>query len=65
MRKYDGLIIGSGAAGFAAALRAADFGVKIGIINNGPLGGTCVNVGCVVLRCIVLYSDRWWPCTST
>jgi len=51
MRKYDGLIIESGAAGFAVALRAADFGVKIGIINNGPLGGTCVNVGCVALYC--------------
>ncbi len=42
------LIIGGGAAAFAAATRAADAGVRVTMINAGlPLGGTCVNVGCV------------------
>lgn len=42
------LIVGGGAAAFAAATRAADLGVEVTMINDGlPLGGTCVNVGCV------------------
>lgn len=48
MRSYDYVIIGGGAAGFAAAIRANELGVKAALVNDGlPLGGTCVNVGCV------------------
>lgn len=47
-KKHDLLIIGGGAAAFAAATRAADLGASVLMINDGlPLGGTCVNVGCV------------------
>jgi len=58
MKKYGILIIGAGAAGFAAALRVADFGVKIGIVNDGPLGGTCVNVGCVPSKFLIEISNK-------
>lgn len=45
---YDLVIIGGGAAAFAAATRANDLGASALIVNSGlPLGGTCVNVGCV------------------
>ena len=45
---YDLVIIGSGAAGFAAATQAVELGVRTAMVNAGlPLGGTCVNVGCV------------------
>jgi len=45
---YDLIIIGGGAAGFAAATRADDLGAKVLMLNEGlPIGGTCVNVGCV------------------
>lgn len=45
---YDYLVIGAGSGGMASARRAADLhGKKVGIIERGPLGGTCVNVGCV------------------
>ena len=48
MEKYDLVIIGGGAGGFAAATKASELGVKAVIINSGlPIGGTCVNVGCV------------------
>ena len=43
----DLVIIGYGAAGFAALIRANELGVKPVIIGHGPIGGTCVNVGCV------------------
>ena len=44
----DFLILGGGAAAFSAATRANDLGVETVVINAGlPIGGTCVNVGCV------------------
>jgi mercuric reductase len=48
MGHYDFIIIGGGASAFAAAIRANELGAKTALINAGlPLGGTCVNVGCV------------------
>lgn len=48
MDKYDLIVIGGGAAAFAAATKANDLGAATLMINAGlPLGGTCVNVGCV------------------
>jgi len=42
------VIVGGGSTAFAAALRAAELGARATIINDGlPIGGTCVNVGCV------------------
>ena len=48
MKTFDMIIIGGGAGGFAAAIRANELEAKTAMINAGlPLGGTCVNVGCV------------------
>lgn len=48
MQKYDLVIVGGGAGAFAAAIKANELGAKTAFINDGlPLGGTCVNVGCV------------------
>lgn len=45
--EYDLLIIGSGGAAFAAAIRAVSHGANVGMIERGTVGGTCINVGCV------------------
>jgi glutathione reductase (NADPH) len=45
--KYDLLVIGGGSGGLAHAQRAAEYGARAAAIEYGPLGGTCVNVGCV------------------
>jgi mercuric reductase len=44
---FDLLVIGTGAAGMAAAIQGAELGAKVGIVEAGTLGGTCVNVGCI------------------
>ncbi len=44
---YDLLVIGGGSGGIACARRAAAHGARVAVIESGPLGGTCVNVGCV------------------
>jgi len=45
--KFDLLVIGGGSGGLAHAQRAAEYGAKAAVVEYGPLGGTCVNVGCV------------------
>lgn len=47
MESYDYLVIGGGSGGLASARRAARHGARVALIAKGPLGGTCVNVGCV------------------
>lgn len=44
---FDLLVVGPGSGGLASAFRAAKHGAKVGLIEGGELGGTCVNVGCV------------------
>ena len=44
---FDLVIIGSGSAAFAAALKAAEHDSKVAMVEKGTIGGTCVNVGCV------------------
>jgi len=44
---FDLVILGSGSAAFAAALKAATHGARTAMIERSTLGGTCVNVGCV------------------
>jgi glutathione reductase (NADPH) len=43
----DLVVIGGGSGGLAAAQRASEYGASVKVLENGPLGGTCVNVGCV------------------
>lgn len=44
---YDLIAIGGGSGGLSVAERAARYGAKCAVVEKGPLGGTCVNVGCV------------------
>ncbi|MGH8139487.1 MAG: glutathione-disulfide reductase [Steroidobacteraceae bacterium] len=45
--EFELLVIGGGSGGLAAAQRAAEYGARVALVESGPLGGTCVNVGCV------------------
>ena len=53
--KFDLLVIGGGSGGLAHAQRAAEYGVNAAVVEFAPLGGTCVNVGCVPKK-IMWYS---------
>lgn len=46
-------ILGAGSAAFAAAIRAAEEGARVTLIERGTLGGTCVNVGCVPSKIMI------------
>jgi len=45
--RYDLVVVGGGSGGLAHAQRAAEYGARAAVVEYGPLGGTCVNVGCV------------------
>ncbi|HTQ99813.1 MAG TPA: glutathione-disulfide reductase [Candidatus Acidoferrum sp.] len=47
MDQFDLFVIGGGSAGVRAARMAAGLGAKVALAESGPLGGTCVNVGCI------------------
>ncbi|WP_155853862.1 FAD-dependent oxidoreductase, partial [Arthrobacter sp. H5] len=46
----DVLVIGGGPAGMAAAVRAAELGARVAVVERARLGGTCINSGCVPTR---------------
>ena len=46
-KHYDLIAIGGGSGGLSVAERAARYGARCAVVEKGPLGGTCVNVGCV------------------
>lgn len=44
---FDLLVIGAGSGGVRASRMAAQRGVKVAVVEDAPLGGTCVNLGCI------------------
>ena len=53
MTKSDLIILGGGSAGVAAAIRAQELGARVTLINEGIIGGTCVNTGCVPSKTLI------------
>ncbi|WP_150287138.1 dihydrolipoyl dehydrogenase [Rhabdaerophilum calidifontis] len=53
MSAYDIIIIGSGPGGYVAAIRAAQLGFKVGIVEREHLGGICLNWGCIPTKALL------------
>ncbi len=57
---YDIAIIGSGPAGYTAAIRAGQLGLKTALIEkDGFLGGTCLHVGCIPTKALLFNAELW------
>ncbi len=56
---YDILIIGSGVAGYTAAIRAAQEGFKVAIVEKSLLGGTCLNRGCIPTKSLLYQAAKF------
>lgn len=50
---FDLLIVGGGSAAFAAAIKGAELGARVAIVEKGQIGGTCVNIGCVPSKTLI------------
>ncbi len=60
MTKHDLIVIGGGPGGYVAAIRAAQLGLDVGLIDaNRPLGGTCLRVGCIPSKALLESSQRF------
>ena len=57
---YDLAIVGSGPAGYTAAIRAGQFGLKVALIEKeNKLGGTCLHVGCIPTKALLFNAELW------
>ncbi|MFC1910081.1 dihydrolipoyl dehydrogenase family protein [Chloroflexota bacterium] len=57
MREYDIIVIGSG-CGMLVAEEAAEAGKLVAVVDKGPLGGTCLNLGCIPTKMLIHVADR-------
>lgn len=57
MKEYDVIVVGSG-AGSIIVDSALSHGLKVALVDRGPLGGTCLNVGCIPSKMLIFPADR-------
>jgi len=53
MDRFDLTVLGAGPGGYVAAIRAAQRGASVALIERDRLGGTCLNVGCIPTKCYI------------
>lgn len=56
-KSFELIVIGSGPGGYVAAIRAAQLGMKVAIIERENLGGICLNWGCIPTKALLHYSE--------
>ncbi|MDC3416529.1 dihydrolipoyl dehydrogenase [Aquibacillus salsiterrae] len=57
--ELDTLVVGAGPGGYVAAIRAAQTGQKVTIVDKGALGGVCLNVGCIPSKALIQAGHRY------
>jgi len=50
---FDIVILGGGSGGYACALRAAELGMSVALVEKGKLGGTCLHMGCIPTKALL------------
>ena len=57
---YDVVIIGSGPGGYVCAIKAAQLGLKVAVVEkNATFGGTCLNIGCIPSKALLYASEMF------
>ena len=60
--KYDILIVGSGPGGYVAAIRAAQLGKKVALVERAESGGVCLNWGCIPTKALLKSAQVYGYC---
>src|SRR5512141_2851880 len=50
---FDLIVLGAGTGGYTAAFRAAQLGLKVALVDEGKIGGTCLHVGCIPTKALL------------
>ena len=58
--RYDVVVIGTGGGGMGAAIKAAELGARVAIVEADTIGGTCVNRGCVPSKALIRAADAYY-----
>jgi len=57
MKEYDAIVIGSG-CGMNIVEEALNHGLDVALVDKGPIGGTCPNLGCIPSKMLIFAADR-------
>lgn len=57
MKQFDLVVIGAGPGGYVAAIKAAQQGLKVAVVEKNKIGGTCLNVGCIPSKAYLKHAD--------
>ncbi len=58
-RQFDVTVIGAGPGGYVAAIRAAQLGLKVGLVERDKLGGVCLNWGCIPSKALLKSAELY------
>ncbi len=64
MKDFDLLVIGGGPGGYVAAIRGAQLGLRVGIVEKEKLGGVCLNWGCIPTKALLQAAHLWREISS-
>ena len=64
MERYDIIVIGSGPGGYVAAIRAAQCGKRVAIVEKSDAGGVCLNWGCIPTKALVRSAEVFASCKA-
>ena len=58
-KEYDVVILGGGTGGYVAAIRAAQLGLTVAIVEKEKVGGTCLHAGCIPTKALLKSAQMW------
>ena len=61
---FDLIVIGGGPAGYVGAIRAAELGAKVALVERAELGGTCLNWGCIPTKALLKSAQVYHYCRN-